>query len=77
MGALTVSDADALEAKELLKGAVQDMVPDLLYYDRRHDDELSDEDVSDLFVGGHVTTIEIARWFRDALIAHFDKDNYP
>lgn len=53
--------------KELLKGAVQSSVSNLLCYDRKNDEELTDEDVRKLLDSGDVTIEEMVKWFYDEL----------
>jgi hypothetical protein len=51
----------------LMRLSVRDAVADLLYYDRKNDEELGIEEVSDLLARKIVTIDDMVAWFRAAL----------
>ena len=53
--------------KEYLMGAVDDLVLDLVYYNRKEDEDLSREDVDEMFRNGEVTPKEIIDAFSKEL----------
>ena len=58
-------------AKGLLLASTQDAVKDLLYYDRKEDEELSVADVEQLIDTGKVKLCELVDTFRDTILEHF------
>ena len=56
-----------MQRKELIYGAIKDAVTDLLYYDRKEDEDLPVGAIeAEIRIGG-VTVEELARVFEDAL----------
>lgn len=46
-----------------LMGCVKNAARDVLYYNRKNDDELNEVQVNDLFQGGRVSREDVFRWF--------------
>ena len=55
------------EKKELLKNALTDLVSDLLYYDRKEDEELTIEDVENLINTELISKQELINLFDELL----------
>ena len=55
------------EKKELLKNALTDLVSDLLYYDRKEDEELTIEDVENLIDTESISKQELINLFDELL----------
>lgn len=55
------------EKKELLKNALTDLVSDLLYYDRKEDEELTIEDVENLINTELISKQELISLFDELL----------
>lgn len=53
--------------KEHLKMIVEDLVADLLYYDRKECESVSREDIAKFMKTGEVTSKEIVKWFKNEL----------
>jgi hypothetical protein len=53
--------------KRLFISELQDSVNDLLYYDRKNDEELSYEDVEQLFATGELHPDDVVEEFKHAL----------
>jgi hypothetical protein len=51
----------------VLKDTVDDLVADLLYYDRKEDEQLSRSDLYRMFANEWISKDEIVRWFKEAL----------
>lgn len=60
------------QLRGLLEGNVQDLVGDLLYYDRKRDEDLPLEDLEEMLDKGWVTVDELVEWFRAALEMELD-----
>ena len=58
--------------KELLLSSTADAVLDLLYEDRKDDQELNKKDVSKLIKNGEVKPFELVRVFMDHVISEFE-----
>jgi hypothetical protein len=54
--------------QELLLDTITDLVSDLLYYDRKEDEELSADDIEDLLHNGGITIDEMVEKFRECLV---------
>jgi hypothetical protein len=52
----------------LVKGVIQDMVGDLLYYDRKEDEELPVGKIEEIIKAEEISVDEIVEAFREALI---------
>lgn len=50
--------------KVVFFATIEDLVAELLYYDRKEDEELSVSDVESLFKSGEVTIDEVTYWFQ-------------
>lgn len=50
--------------KVVLFATLEDLVAELLYYDRKEDEDLSVSDVQTLFKSGEVTIDEVTDWFQ-------------
>lgn len=50
--------------KVVFFATIEDLVAELLYYDRKEDEELSVSDVQTLFKSGEVNIDEVADWFK-------------
>lgn len=57
-----------LKTKQNILDRVSDLVADFLYYDRKEDEELSDEQLHNAFIDGTVTVDEVVECFRNDLI---------
>lgn len=66
-----VLEGEARSKKELLLASIDDAVSDILYYDRKEDEELSAEDVDALIGWGGVTLTEMVEAFRNAVKGAF------
>jgi len=64
--------SSTLSKKELFLGIVQDTVTNLLYYDRKDDEQLSCNDISTLIDNGEVSLKELIDAFKKKII-----QNYP
>ena len=62
------SDEVTAVNKQLLLRRTSGIVVDLLYYDRKGDEELGPEEVEELIAGGHITATELATAFRESLL---------
>lgn len=49
--------------RKLLRASVADAVSEVLYYGRKEDENLSTDDVEEMFRKGWVTAEELAAWF--------------
>ena len=56
------------EIIETIKMTVSDLVPALLWDDRKEDEELPRGVIEDSIEAGIITTEEVVVWFREALI---------
>jgi hypothetical protein len=54
--------------KEYILATVKDLCADFLYYDRKEDEDLSDEDIEDAVKNGIITIDEIVETFREVLV---------
>ena len=54
--------------KENITNSSKDLVADLLYYDRKEDEELSVDDINNAFKDGTITVDEAVEIFKDELI---------
>ena len=61
--------------KEIAVAIIKDTVADLLYYDRKEDEEMSREDIQRVFDDGLLTIDEAVALFREELINGLDIDN--
>lgn len=62
-----MSDEEAQDKIEHLKDLISDAISDLLYYDRKEDDELRPGEIEQLVKAGHISEDEILECFRRAL----------
>lgn len=53
--------------KEKILGLVSDAVSDLMYYDRKEDDDLPRGSIQEAIENGEITVDEMVRAFRDAI----------
>ena len=53
--------------RELIEGAIINAVRDLLYYDRKEDEELGTEDIASAIAQGEITEEEMVNVFRKEL----------
>ena len=58
--------------KEIAVAIIKDTVADLLYYDRKEDEEMSREDIQRVFDDGLLTIDEAVALFREELINGLD-----
>ena len=56
--------------KEIFKGCVEDCIVDLLFYDRKECEDLTQEDIAEL--EKEVTPGEIIGWFSDELFKQWE-----
>ena len=56
-----------VECRELILMSVKDLVANLLYYDRKEDEELSVDDIADAILEKEITVDEIIDEFRKEL----------
>lgn len=63
------------EKKQLLLGRISDAVHDVLYYDRKDDDELHYHEVAELIESGYITFDEMIGAFTKSL-SEARKNNY-
>jgi hypothetical protein len=56
-----------IEVIETIKSTVEDLVVNLLYDDRKEDEELPRGVIEDSIEAGIITAEEVVVWFRDAL----------
>lgn len=55
--------------RRTMRAVVSDAVSDLLYYDRKEDEDLDRDDVAEMFEKGWITPDEILSWFGEELKA--------
>ena len=55
------------ELRDMILGTVTDLVGNLLYYDRKDDEELEEDDIQDAVARGVVSIDDIVNEFRTAL----------
>jgi len=63
-----VTEDPNAEIIETIKMTVSDLVPALLWDDRKEDEELPRGVIEDSIEAGIITTEEVVVWFREALI---------
>lgn len=51
--------------RKLLHDSVRDAVSNVLYYDRKEDEEMDREDVQEMFTKGWVTADDLVKWWTD------------
>lgn len=56
-----------MNAKETALSTLTDLVIDYLYYDRKGDEELTQQEMQELIESGELTAAEIVERFTDAL----------
>ena len=56
-----------MNTKELILACVSDCVTDLLYYDRKEDEDLKVDDIDNYIKAGGITIDEIIQCFSDRL----------
>ncbi len=61
------------EKRELLQATIDDSVSNLLYYNRKEDDELPLGAIEELVSKGEVTITEMIEWFAEPLRRHLTK----
>ncbi len=59
--------SEDISQKELIFNAVDDLVSDFLYYDRKEDEDLPLETIEKAIRSGEITTKEIVEKFREVL----------
>jgi hypothetical protein len=64
--------SDLPELKRVFLSIVKDAVLNLIYYDRKNDDEFNCEQVDELFESGQITLKELTDAFSQELV-----ENYP
>ncbi len=57
-----------MSAKQNITNSIKDLVSDLLYYDRKEDEELSVDDINNAFKDGTITVDEAVEIFKNELI---------
>lgn len=68
---IETEDSKIMNKKEILLGYIEDAVADLLYYNRRNDEDLSIDDITDLLGTGEVTIKELVNVFETELLHVF------
>lgn len=53
--------------RKTVKNTIEDLVLDLLYYDRKEDEELKVGAIEKLVIGGMLTEEMMVQWFGEAL----------
>lgn len=56
-----------MNAKQLILNTIDDLCRDFLYYDRKQDEDLSVQDITDAIETGTITVDEMVDQFRKAL----------
>ena len=52
-----------MNRRERIKGTIEDVISDFLYYDRKEDEDLPRGAIDEAIAEGEVTTDEIITWF--------------
>ena len=64
-------DRAEMERKlDIVQGTIEDAVSDLLYYDRKEDEDLGRGEIEALIYGGHLSVDQVVEWFRKGLEQH-------
>ena len=61
-----------MSKKQLILDSVKDLVSDLMFYDRKEDEDLSVKDIEESFKSGEVTISEVVEIFRIQLTNEID-----